>query len=1115
MKEIYTSCCMIVLVSLISVSNLFAQQAVTGKVNSPTGNLSGATVTVKGTSRSTQTEDNGSYSIQAQKGETLRFSIVGYVAQEILVGDSKTINITLKAEEGSLEEVVVTGFTQRKRSQIGSAVTTISGDNIRLTGATNPIAALQGLVPGLQVQPGVGGPQATPVFRIRGSASLDPYNNQPLIVIDNIIMDTDMVLANRGGSQDFGNILKDLNPDDIENITVLRGGAVTALYGSRAQNGVILITTKSGYAQKGLGVTVTQNIQWEQAYKGVDFQNEFGPGTTSSDLDFIKTADGKLQVAAPGYNFGPRFNGQTVLDNDGREIIYSANPDNALDLFRTAPTSNTNVAITGGTAQGSFRLSYSNNSSKGITPNNDFKRNSFNFRGTQRLLGKIIVDANVTYVKSNARNAADVGNGNALLSGNTNAGSVFVNFASGMPRYYDTKYWMNNYIAPIGGWNDADQTGFTSVLYNVYENNRTSNDDNLRGAIDVQIPFTDYLKFQGFANVNYIGTNYEDKTRGRDSAYTNPYYSTSTSNRITSQFRGTLNYTKKFNDFNVLLLGGGEYYSFTSKGQWANTRGGGIYPDIYRLSNSKETIDAGEDKPRKRNLGSLFYQASIDYRDDLTLNIYGRNDWNSSLVYNDGHGTYSYFYPGVDAIWKFNETFKDKLSSIFDYGALRLSYVEAGNGTNAYTANTGAYQRGGNYLPYGSDNNVLNYAYESSTLPNQALIPERTAKIEAGLEFRMFRNRFGADFSFYSQDSKNQIISFPTPMTSGVTAALLNSGEIRNRGIEFTVFGVPIKTENFSWDTRINYTRNRNTILSLPYGLESIGVGGGDGYQAIAKVGGDYGTIIAPYGYARYQEVDGSGNPIESPLNGQKALLIAGASTLYERAVNYAEGTDKNPVVGSILPKFLGNWRNTFNYKTLQLVVALDAKFGGKVFSATRDFGSWLGTLESTLPGRSPEFGGVAYTTAAGVARTDGVIYDGVYKQGSTVTVGGQSVDISGMTHQQAVDAGYVRPASALAYYANSHSWFRGIRERSMYTSSWVSVQQVAINYDLPNDFAKRLKMNGLRVGAYANDLFFLYNSAPDNFNPYNINDSSSGAINSGSAMPYIRRFGFSINGSF
>ncbi|KAF5275919.1 hypothetical protein FQR65_LT16521 [Abscondita terminalis] len=308
------------------------------------------------------------------------------------------------------------------------------------------------MVPGLQVQPGIGGPQSTPVFRIRGSASLDPYNNQPLIVMDNIIMDQDMVLPNRGNNQDFGNLLKNLNPDDIENITVLRGGAVTALYGSRAQSGVILITTKTGYSQRGLGVTVNQNTQWDQAYKTLDFQNEFGPGTTGSNLDFIKKQR-SVTVANPGYNYGPR------------------------------------------------------------------------------------------------------------------------------------------------------------------------------GVIDVQVPFKDYLKFQGFVNVNYLGNNYENKTRGREAGFANPR--------------------------------GWKWYK--------------------RLHNKHRRIQ----------------------------------------------------------LW----------ISLYDY----------------------------------QGNSIINYKYKENTLPNQALIPERTTKYEAGLEVRMLKNRIGVNFAYYSQDSKNQIISFSTPSPSGVTAALLNNGAVRNR----------------------------------------------------------------------------------------------------------------------------------------------------------------------------------------------------------------------------------------------------------------------------------------------------------------------------------------------
>lgn len=1106
---------------LVNSSYLLAQtlRTIRGVVSDDKGNpLAAATVSLKGTFKATVTDAQGRYSIEINDNESvLEFSSVGYATKEVKVTSSNELNAVLESGSGKMEEeVIVTGFGERKKSQIGSAVTTVSGEDLRRTGAINPIAALQGLVPGMQVQPGIGGPQSTPVFRIRGSASLNPYQNQPLIVVDNIPMDESVALLNQGGNQDFGNILKDLNPDDIASVTVLKGGAVTALYGNRAQNGVILITTKKGYSQKGLGITLTHNTQWDQAYKTIDFQNEFGPGTRSSDLDFVKTASGQLQVPATGSQFGPRFNGQKVLDYDGREIIYSARPGNALELYRTAASNNTNLSIVGGNEQGTFRLSYSRNDAKGVTPNNDFDRNSINFRGTQRLLKKIQVDANFTYVKSKALNAADVGAGNPFLSGNTDAGSIQSYFAGAQPRYYDVAYWLQNYIDPTGGFNRSDETSLSSLIYYLYQNRRTSTDDNFRGSVDVRAPIVKGLEFHGFVNANYLGTAFENKTRGRDSAFANPFYSTRLSNIFTTTYRGDINYTKQFNDFNIMLQGGGEYNTSRTKSQSSEINGA-IFPDVYRLSNSRNPARTSEEAPNERRLGSLFFQTSLAYKEALTLNIYGRNDWNSSLVYNDGHGKYSYFYPGADAAWVFTETFrKYSFFNKFDFGKLRVSYVAAGNGTTPYRANTGAYVANSPYLDY-LGRSILNYRYRDNVLPNQSLIPERTAKIELGLEFRAFGNRLGGDFSYYSQDTKNQIVNFGSPITSGVSAALLNDGVVRNRGIEAVLYGTPVKTRNFSWDTRFNYTRNRNTILSLPYGLEYIGVGGGDGFQAVAKVGGDYGTIIVPYGYAKYQAVDANNKPIDDPRNGKNVLITPnnGASTLYERAANYGPGLDKNPVVGSILPKFLGNWRNTFNYKSFQLVVGLDSKFGGMVYSSTKDFGSWLGTLASTLPGRAADFGGVAFTDAAGNKRNDGIIYDGVYAQGTSITVNGKTISLAGMTHQEAVDKGYVLPASSNAFYANSHSWFRGIRERAMFTSSWVAVQQASITYDLPPSIASKLKMNGIRVGVYGNDLFFLYNSAPDDLNPYNLNSSSSGAMTEGSTQPYIRRVGFTVNASF
>jgi iron complex outermembrane receptor protein len=1065
----------------------------------------GVSVVIKGTSRGVTTASDGRYSLSVDGPDAvLVFTSVGYQKKEIAVGGRSVIDVVLVEDQKALSEVVVTGFGDRSKRNVGYATTMVDGDAIRRQGAINPISALQGMVPGLQVQPGIGGPQATPRFLIRGSASLDPYRNQPLIVIDGIVMEQDVVLPNRGGDQDFGNVLKDINPDDIESVNVLKGGAVTALYGSRANNGVILIKTKRGFSQKGLGVTVSQSLIWDKPYRTVDFQNRFGSGNYTGD--FITGPNGELQINPNtyGYNFGPEMTGQEVRDVTGKLMKNNPRPDDILSIFQTGLTSNTNVGISGGNENGTFRLSYSRLGSQGVTPRNNFDRNSFNFRGTQRLLGKVLVDANVTYVRSNTSNPANQG-----------GSGIFRNMAYGGVRNYDMDFWRNNYIAAAGGINQDDPSGFTSVWYALYQNNNTQIDNNLRGSVDLRAPLGAGFEFQGTASVNYVGSNNEKKTRGTEINFANPGYESFVRNTTVSRFRGSMNYNKTFGEFDALLQVGGELNASTSKGvrYWTN---GGILPDIYRLKNSRNPVGTEEDKPNQTRSNSVFYQASLAFRDYLTMNIYGRNDWNSTLVYNDGHGNYSYFYPGVDVAWVFTDAFKHALPSAFTFGKLRASYVISGNGTSAYNANTGAYGANSPYINV-NGTTVINYAYQSNTLPNQALVPERTKKFETGIELKMFNNRFGIDATYYTQDTKNQIINFGVPSSSGVGSALINAGVVRNRGIELLIYGTPIKTRNFSWDTYFNYTRNRNTVVSLPFGLQYIGIGGGDGFQAIAKAGGAYGTIIAPYGYAHYQARAGDGTPIDSPLNGKRVIRPSSANTsLWVRAGNYVNGVDKAPVLGSIIPDFLGNWRNSFNYKSFQLNVILDAKFGGKIYSTTSDLGQWLGNLKSTLPGRTTELGGIAYKTAAGADRTDGIIFDGVYQQGSTVTgIDGKSYDVSGMTHREAYEKGIVRPTSAFSYYANGHSWANGIREDAIFTSSWVSLQQVNLSYDLPQKMVSRLKLNGLRVAVMANNLLYLYNSAKDNVNPNNLNDSGSGAMVESSGMPYIRSMGFSINGSF
>lgn len=1074
-------------------------QYVNGVVQDDAGNpLPGVSVQVKGTTRGTTTRADGSFTLDVPEGGVLIFSFVGMESREVTVRGGAPLKIQLNARAGSLSEIVVTGFGEgRQRSTLGYSVTQVSGADVQRANPINPIAGLQGMVPGLQVQQGIGGPQATTRFLIRGSASLDPYGNQPLIVVDDIIMDQDVVLPNKGSEQDMGNILKDINPDDIASVSVLKGGAVTALYGSRAANGVILIKTKRGLVQKGLGVSFSSDVLFSQPYRTVDFQNQFGSGLGLND--FVTDSSGKLSINPNtyGYNFGPEMTGQTVTDVNGQVVKNNPRPDNVLDAFRTGVTRNFNVALSAGSDKGTYRLSYSNLRSEGVTPNNEFKRNNISFRATQRLANVILADANATYVQTNTLNPANVGATYGTLK----------NFVYGGVRNYDTKYWMSHYIdSANGGVNAADPSGMTYVWFNLFENNFTQVENNFRGSIDLKATLTKELEWQGNASVNYIGVSWENKQRGQDPGFKSPRYSTGITNTRVERYRSNLNYNRELNsDLHLFVQGGGEILRGVRKSNQASMNGF-ILPDVFRLSNSSQPANITEYAPNRYQTSSAFGQVSLTWRQYLTLNVYGRNDWNSTLVYNDGHGNYSYFYPGADVAWVFTEAFK--MPHYFDYGKLRVSYTSAGGGTNNYTANTGAYTANPAY------GGISSYSYSSNTLPNQSLLPTRSSKIETGLELKMFKNRLGADITYYRQDSRNQIISFSVPIESGVTAALINGGKVRNSGWEVQLSGTPIKTKNFSWDTYVNYTRNRNKVLTLPYGLDFVSLGGGDGFTVIAEKGGDYGTIIAGYGYARYHNPD---NP-HDVNEGKPVLSITGAkaSSVYVRAQNYAEAVEKQPAIGRITPDFLGSWRNNFNYRNFQLGFVLDSKFGGMIYSFTHDLGSWLGSMKSTIPGRNNKLGGLNYTDANNVAQEDGVILDGVYRKGTVITgLDGVSHDLSGMTMKEAVERGWINPTRASSMYRNTHSWAAGIREASMFTSSWVSLQQVTLTYDMPSRLAGKLKLNGLRLSLIGNNLFYLYNSAKDHINPDNLNSSGSDAAQEVSAMPYIRSFGFSINGSF
>ncbi|MDR3711503.1 MAG: SusC/RagA family TonB-linked outer membrane protein [Puia sp.] len=1100
-----------------TIENPVPPIVVTGVVTDSAGKpLPGVTVLLKGGKTQALTDAEGKFKINVPStGSVLVFSSIGYAAREMTVGQAGFLSVSLKTSHQEMNEVVVTGFGEsRARRTLGYSVTQVSGETIRSTAQINPINALQGMVAGLQVQPGVAGQASSPKILLRGANSLLTYENTPLVVVDGVILDDQSVTPAGGGGTDFGNILKDLNPDDIESLSVLKGGAVTALYGSRAGNGVLLIKTKKGMAMKGLGISLSQTLTFDKAYKTTDFQNVYGNGAYLDDWVTGPGGINQVDQGYYGYSFGPKMTGQPFQDLTGWMRNNNPNPHGLLDLFQTGQLSNTNLSLSGGNETSTIRMSYSRLSSNTVLPINKFDRNSFTVRATHKIGSFVTLDGNASYVHSYNRNPPGQGGASPMYQ-----------LAYDAPRNYDTKYWSTHYAdSAVGGINNRDISGVVSnSLWPLYENKQFQNEDNLRAGIDLVANIQPWLVFNGNASMNLYNRNYEADHPGQNPGFNNPYYNASVTDLLQARYRGDFTFSKRIEDFSASLRLGGEVFTSGQTGASWNTNGG-VLPGVYRLSNSSSPPSITENKPNKSQLSSTYAQATLGYHDYLSLNLYGREDWNSSLVYNDGHGKYAYFYGGADAAFVFTDLIRD-LPKFITFGKLRMSYATTGNGTDNYTTNTGSYTAGGAYN--GGATSVNQYSYGSTSLANQALIPEKGSKIEAGLEFRLFHNRLGADVTVYQQDTKDQIINFSVPSTSGVTAALLNGGLVRNRGIELSLSGTPIQNKDFRWDARFVFSHNSNTVLSLPFGVNYIGLNGEDGISTVAVKNGQYGEMVASYGYARYQAKDNSGNNTASALNGQHVLGMTGSGTqtYYIRAVNY--GTTpltQQPALGSINPWFLGSLQNTFTYKGFSLGIFLDARFGGIEWSTTYFYGSQTGAIKGTLFGRDAAHGGVTYTPTNATSqylgfplgtapRNDGMVFKGIFAAGST-SVGTDLVqhDVSGMTWDQAYKLGYVTPVNAADYYVKKFSWSAGIREAGIFENSWVSLRQVSLGYDLPSSFAHKIKLNNLKVSLVGRNLVYLYNSAPNHINPENSGDTGAGSAFEDGGVPYVRTYGFMLN---
>jgi iron complex outermembrane receptor protein len=1082
--------------------------------------IPGVSILVKGTSNGTITDVNGNYSLKVGANSILVLSFIGYQKLEVPVNGQTVVNVSLKEDTGLLNEVVVTalGVSKEKR-QLGYSVTDIAGAKLAATNEVSPISALQGRIPGVQIDQGAGGLMGNTKILIRGNSTLG-LNNQPIFVVDGVILDNDLY-DNSG--RDFGNNIKNLNMEDFESVSVLKGSAAAALYGTRAINGVILITTKKGNQRKGIGVNVSQTFSVQQPYRGPDFQNEYGGGTVGAFFTDTRDPNYKSdeswttkvfptnsqgqpyidrQIGRELENWGPRFAGQQVLDYDGKMTTYQAYPNNYLDAFQTGRGNLTNIAIDGGNDKSTFRLSYNRNKSRGINYRNELEKNAFNLRATQKLNKFLSADVTADYTSTIGQNPPSLSLNRYIW--------VF-------GRNYDTKKWMQreNYTGYNGGIpqandpNEPNKVPEPNIWFSIFENTYTQKEQMVRGRIALTGTVTEWMKVQLEGNINNVYTENETKELGQGANFSGGKYALGHSAKETRFLKWMAIFDKQITeglDFSGYV--GGESQRMGLSYNMTETDGGLSYPGNYFLANSVNAQRASGGIRNRRSYNSLYASADFGYKDQLFLQTSWRGDWSSALTYKDGSGNNFYNYPSASLSWVFSQTFSDRLPTWVTYGKLRGNLAALGGDIDPFTLNTGFAFRG--FTDAGGAGNQPMSTYNSMSMLQTNIKPLRKIAKEIGLEAKFFNNRFGFDLSIYRDNTRNQPISISSPIETGVNSILINAGNIQNTGVELSVEATPLVIDAFKWNTTLTFSRNRNKIIELYgdreyYALENEGNGSND-LIPYAKVGGAYGVVRTKIAAKRYYN-EGSAN------NGKQVL-----SWRADARAAFPARSNEWKDVGDINAKFRTGWDNTFSYKRVSMNVLFDAKIGGDMILTSLRYGTHTGIFPSSLQGRDAEHGGITWTSKFdNKTYDDGIIPDGVFDVGQTITqADGTQVNVSGMSYQEAYDKGYVEPTHLPQFMYRYGSSSTAVGDFWIVKNSWISLRQVSVSYQVPQVICEKIKLNSLSINLVGRDLLYLYNTLPNHFNPAsNVSNSTAVQKEVGFIPPMTRSLGVTLRAGF
>ena len=1021
----------------------------------------GASVIVKGTTTGTVTDYDGKFSLSVPSAaKTLVISYIGMAAQEVAIAPN--VRVLLKADTQNLDEVVVTALgISREKKALGYAVSEVKGDEMLKArgGVSNPINALQGKVAGLQIQGGAGSMGGSSKVIIRGVKSISG-NNQPLFVIDGVpIEGTDFNSTNaaRGaGGYDYGNLIQDLNPDDIENISVLKGPNASALYGSRATNGVVMITTKKGKKGEGYGVTFNSSLGFEVVNKMPKMQKLYGGGYGFETVK-INGKEYQYPDMATDESWGDKYEGQEILSwydlakwEAGGKVGNPTTskwqtPANDIDsFFETGVVFTNNVSVAQATDRASARISYTNSDLKGFMPNSSLKKNIFNVSASTTSADKRLeLFTNVTYFNSAAKGRSETGYGD---------NNVMQKFIQWGHRELDMKELKSLYQMPDGtqatwnrvAWDDATPNYSNNPYWSRYMNYQNDSRNRVYGNVGISYKIAEFLKFQYKANLDF----FVDKQFERNAVYSQEQsrYKEMSRQQAEMNHEFLLSFNKNITDYSFSANLGSNLMSRRYEYVYGETDGGLAIPEFYNLKNSVNPA-TGTNYLRKKSINSIFASGTVGYKSMLYLDLSLRNDWSSTLP----NGNNSYLYPSVTGSFIFSELVKEDLPWL-NFGKVRLGFAQVGNDTDPY-------QIVDTYTQYTNITSTPGYVL-ANTLKNSGLKPETTNSYEAGLELSLFNNRFGIEATYYSSETKNQIIPLSITGTSGYLYKVVNTGLMTNQGIELSIHGTPVQTADFTWESSLVLASNKNKVKKL---LEDVSY---------------YRLTTAPFKV----EV--------GAMEGQEYGVIMGTDFVYDakgnRVINedgsYA-ATDVNVNIGSIYPDFTGGWTNTFRFKNFDLSVLLDFSKGGNYFSTSYMWGMYSGMLEE-----SAAINENGVNIRESIANGGGVLLQGVQADGTPNTVRMGAEDF-GAQH-------YSGPAA-----------------QNVFKSDYVKLREINLGYTIPmksNYFVK-----SLRVSAYGRNLA-VWGPDVKHFDP-EMAITNSGNIQGieGGALPSVANFGMNVSVKF